>query len=272
MKISATKISNNILIFIIICAVFTIADKSVKASDDSVEDIKAVLVQLAKLSKTNELQTDAAQKLLADEMLELEISTFGNLTEMPDKILMLEKNRAIGRFQLFGENDQITDVYFYLQNNNGWKVNAVRLLSLTGIIERIYLGLKAKPNLTAEEKYLFENSKLTLASDKELQQWFLKNESSLNKISFLLKNAGKYTTVNAERNSKQFPEVRKLLKKLNLGTVNVEENGSIKFVIGGITDNTVGFIYTNKQPPEISPSFYIWIEEVSPKWYLFRTT
>jgi hypothetical protein len=45
------------------------------------------------------------------------------------------------------------------------------------------------------------------------------------------------------------------------------------FVIGGIMDNTVGFVYSpSNKPPQISPSSYIWVEEIAAGWYLFRTT
>lgn len=267
------KISILLISLILIGGLFAFSPSLVKAQDASVDGARAVLVQLAELSKKQAVQTEAAQKLLTDEMLRLKIASFGKLTDTPDKVLLLEKNNAVGRFQLFGENNQITDVYFYLQYNNGWKVSAVRLLALTGIIEQAYLGLKAKPNLTTEEKSLFANLKLTLSPDKELKVWFGENRVTLNKLSVLLQAKSNKTAFYISRDDKQFPEAAELLRKLNLSTASVEVNGNVEFVIGGVTDNTVGFIYSpSKNPPKISPAPYIWVEEVAANWYLFRTT
>lgn len=267
------KIFTSLLSLILISGLFVFSPSLVKAQDASVDGARAVLVQLAELSKKQAVQTEAAQKLLTDEMLRLKIVSFGKLTDTPDKVLLLEKNNAVGRFQLFGENNQITDVYFYLQYNNGWKVSAVRLLALTGIIEQAYLGLKAKPNLTEEEKSLLVNLKLTLAPDKELKTWFAENRQRLDKLSTLLRAKNKNAAFYVNRDDKQFPEAAELLRKLNLSSVNVGAKGDVELIIGGVTDNTVGFSYSpSKTPPKISPSSYIWVEEVAANWYLFRTT
>lgn len=249
------------------------ASLSSQGEDISINGARSVLVQLAGLSKKLAIQTEAARKLLTGEMLELKISTFGKLTDAPDKVLLLDKNSAVGRFQLSGENNQITDVYFYLRKDNGWKVSAVRLLALTGIIEQAYLGLKAKQNLTEEEGGLLENFKLTLAPDKELKMWFSVNSKSLDNLRALLWAASNGNVLYVSRDDKKFLAVAELLRKLSLSAARVEANGDVEIIIGGVTDNTVGFIYSkSKTPPKISPSSYIWIEEVAANWYLFRTT
>lgn len=115
-------ITNKTLIFlsslILICGLFLFSPLPVKADDASVDGARAVLVKLAGLSKKQAIQTEAAQKLLTGEMLRLKTPSFGKLTGTPDKVLLVQKNNAVGRFQLFGENNQITDVYFYLQYDN----------------------------------------------------------------------------------------------------------------------------------------------------------
>lgn len=147
------------------------------------------------------------------------------------------------------------------------------MLALTGIIEQAYLGLKAKPNLTEEEKSLFANLKLTLAPDKELKTWFSENSKLLSKLTASLRAKNNNIAFYVRRDDKQFPEAAELLRKLNLSSASVEANGNIEFIIGGVTDNTVGFVYSpSKNPPKISPSSYIWVEEVGTNWYLFRTT
>ncbi len=277
-RISPDKILNSFFALVIFCSSFAFLTVDVKAVDvkadnASVEGARAVLIRLAGLSKKQALRTEPAQKLLTGEMLSLDMPSFGKLTDAPDKVLLPAKNRAVGRFQLFGENNQVADVYFYLQYDKGWKVSAVRLLALTGIIEQVYLGLKAKPNLTAEEKEFYENYKLTLSPDKELKTWFLQNRNLLNKLCAQFPNKSGGKEVYISRDDKKFPHAADLLRKLNLSSADMDSTGNIEIVIGGITDNTVGFIYSpSKKPPQMNPSLYIWVEEVAANWYLFRTT
>jgi hypothetical protein len=258
---------------ILLCGLLIISHSPVKALDASIDEARAVLVQLAAFSKKQAIDTAAARKLLAGEMLGLKISSFGRLTDAPDAVFLLSANSAVGRFQLTGERDQITDVYFYLEKAQGWKVSAVRVLALTGMIEQEYLELKAKPNLTEAEKNLSENFKLTLAPDKELKTWFAANRETLDALRRAPLPAKKGDTIYVNRDDAKFPQASALLRKLNVSAAGVEANGNVEIVIGGVTDNTVGFIHSpSKTPPRISPSSYIWVEEVAPHWYLFRTT
>lgn len=267
------KIAGIFLALVIVCSSSSFLNAVVKVEDASVEGARAVLVELVGFSKKQALRTAPAQKLLSGEMLRLETATFGELTDAPDKVFLIEKNRAVGRLQQFGENNRITDVYFYLLYDRGWKVTAVRSMSLTGIIEQVYSGLKAKPNLTAEERDLYENFKFTLAPDKELKTWFSRNRNSLDRLRAALRSRRKDAEVYVGRDDKKFFRAARLLRRLNLSSASVQTNGDLEIIIGGITDNTVGFIYSpSKKPPEINPSLYIWVEEVAANWYLFRTT
>jgi hypothetical protein len=160
-----------------------------------------------------------------------------------------------------------------MQFDDGWKISEVRLLALTGIIEQAYLELKAKPNLTEEEKNELANMRLILATDKDLTAWFSENRESLDKLYNLVRSKAGKEQFYIRSEDKQFPEVAGALKKLHLTGMSVEVNGNIEMVIGGVTDNVVGFIYSpSKNPPAINPLSYIWVEEVADKWYLFRTT
>lgn len=260
----------------LVCGLLATQACPVKALDDSIEGAREVMVHLARLSEKRALQTEAARRLMTGEMLGLKIETFGRLTSAPDKVVLLDKTSAVGRFQLTGENNRIVDVYFYLKNEGGWKVSAVRLLALTGIIEQVYAGLKARPNLTYEERDVLENARLTLASDSELKLWFPDNRAALKKLCDLVRaqsGGGGAAPFYVGRDDKKYTEAALLLRKLNLSTASLKANGNVELVIGGMTDNTVGFIYSPlNEPPKISPSLYIWVEEVAPNWYLFRTT
>jgi len=67
--------------------------------------------------------------------------------------------------------------------------------------------------------------------------------------------------------------VKEKLKSLHLSSLNKIDEKQIEIIIGGVTDNTVGFLYApDNKPPLLGPSEYIWVEKVADKWYLFRTT
>lgn len=73
-------------------------------------------------------------------------------------------------------------------------------------------------------------------------------------------------------NTQKFPKVAAALKSLHLSALETESGGNIE-IIGGITDNSVGFVYS---PSDALPLIDIWryirVEEVAPRWYLYRTT
>ena len=175
------------------------------------------------------------------------------------------------RDQYQGRDDYVADLYFYLTLEDSWKVSAVRRLALTGIIEGAYQYLKSKPTLTAEEKEELANVELLLAPDKALREWFGRNAARMNKL--YEKSRGLKPGYVSEQRDPRSTEIKAQLKALNFATLEVHPDGNVEFVIGGVTDNTVGFLYSpGNQPPKMSPGSYIWIEEIAPKWFLFRTT
>ncbi|HEY0461397.1 MAG TPA: hypothetical protein VGC97_19840, partial [Pyrinomonadaceae bacterium] len=73
--------------------------------------------------------------------------------------------------------------------------------------------------------------------------------------------------------TQRFPKSAAALKNLHFTALETKSDGSIEFTIGGVTDNTVGFIYSPKAaPPQIDGWRYIWVEKLAAGWYLFRTT
>lgn len=240
-------------------------------SIDSSAAVKTTLLQLFSLSNKQALQSAGARTLLSGEALEWQMPTFGKLAAAPDKIVMLDQQNAVGRIQWFGQDNYVADLYFYLTLAESWKVSAVRRLALTGIIEGAYKYLKSKPALNEEEKEQLGNYELLLASDESLRQWFAKNNAAMNKLYEMSRGlkAGYFY----EQNDPKYAAIKAQLKSLHFGGVEVNTDGTVEFIIGGVTDNTVGFLYSPaNQPPKMSPDSYIWIEEVSPRWFIFRTT
>ncbi|HEX8735513.1 MAG TPA: hypothetical protein VF721_09335 [Pyrinomonadaceae bacterium] len=237
---------------------------------------RAVLVRLAELSRKQELQTEAAREIVIGELANPKAVSFGKMTDAPDKILLLDKTRAVGRFQIPGVNDRTIDVYFYLKNDGAsWKAYALRAFALPAMVENLYGIWKERTDLSADEKQEFANLKLTLAADKDLGVWFNENRASLDKLRTLAqqKSAAAPSPLYVRTDDRQFPEAAALLKKLNLRLLTGGKNGDVEIVIGGMTDNTVGFVYSpSGKPPEITTYEYIWVEHLADNWYLFRTT
>ena len=231
--------------------------------------VRATLLQLVEFSNQQALQTAEARQLLAGEALEWKMPTFGPLAAAPDKIVLLDTENAAGRIQQIGKENHVTDLYFYLRWEGAWRVTSVRALALTGIIEGAYQYLKTKPDLTAEEKDDLGNYELLLASDEALRQWFANNAAGMKRLYEMSRGLKK----GRETADPKYADIKARLKTLHLVGVEVETDGTVSFIIGGVTDNTVGFLYSPaNHPPKISSNSYIWIEEVAPRWFIFRTS
>lgn len=239
----------------------------------ALDDARAVLAQFIEFNIQGTLQSQQARNLLTDEASLWEIPSFGKLAAAPDSMVLVDAKNAVGRVQWLGENNFVADLYFYLRFDSKWKIFAMRRLALTGIVEDVYRFLKEKQNRTPEEEFQFRNSELVLATDSKLKAWFEKNRESLEKLSALARSLPKSQVVTPGGAGSRLPEINRLLKALWLGSLDIDEGGNIQITIGGITDNSVGFIFSpSDRPPSIDPSGYIWVEKLADKWFLFRTT
>lgn len=247
----------------------------------SSDGARAVLVRFVELSNSQSLLSGKARKLLIDDAAQWDMPSFGKLAAAPDKVLRLDEGAAVGRLQAFGTNNHVTDLYFYLKYADGWKISTMRSLAMTGLIEELYLALKAKKSPTQEEADVLANFELVLASDQKLREWFHRHTEALNRLVRLARSSVKTDprvrdgskTQYIRDDDKEYPEIASGLKRLHLSGINIVPDGNFEFVIGGMLDNTVGFLYApTNTPPRINPSNYIWVEELSGNWYLFRTT
>jgi hypothetical protein len=241
-----------------------------------IDEVRAVLLKFSELNRKGELHTEAARKLLIDEVADPKTDSISQLSDKPDKVVLIEKDRAVGRFQYSGAKRTV-DIYYYLKNEgDGWKIYALRVLALPGLMEQLYDLLQEIPDRNEEQKWQFANLKLTFATDQELHLWFSENSNSLSLLYGALpgkKNRlGGPVTIRA--NDKTYPKIAEMVKKMNLGSIYLQPNGNAEFLIGGMADNSVGFFYwPSGHPPPITTLEYIWVEPLPVKnWYLFRTT
>jgi hypothetical protein len=287
---------------------FTFAQKP---DESSPAGAREAMLKFVALNNKQLLQTAEARSLFTGEASEWSNARFGQISSQPDKIVRVEKNYAVARVQTIGKDSRVVDLYFYLKfDDGGWKIRSMRAMAQIGFLESINAALKSKAVLTAAEKDTLANTELVLASDKTLSEWFYKNRLALDKLTAFAtletkkkpvkvraaprrkitvgtvgRNVATANTAeegeeneprtieNITANTQKFPKSAAALKNLHLSALETKSNGNVEITIGGITDNSVGFIYSpSGTPPQIDGWRCIWVEKLAAGWYLFRTT
>lgn len=191
------------------------------------------------------------------------------------------------------------DTYLHFEKDTEWKMSAFRALALTGIIEQVKAELekmtlqqvddiidKSKKNtkddfsmFTSREDYYFQlgNTKLTLELDDNIILHFLDNQAEFERLKNLALIQLEKETANDEMSIKLIENSKTDYQKLFISYVatgGYELGNCINFLIGGIIDNTVGYIYVKdkKDLPEMNSDRVIMIKEIGNGWYIYKTT
>ena len=224
---------------------------------------RATFARFRSLNQAKQLNTAPARALVVGEAKDYASSaTLGALSQ-PDALVFPDANHAVTRVQgLDDKNKPVVDVYFYLvRSGANWKVSALRSLALTGILGAARDELEGKPKLTAKERDELANLRLTLALDSQLRDHFLRNRAAFARLSAI------------ERSPLLKTEGAKLHNTLAFDPDPYEEDGTLEWIVGGVSDNTVGYGFSQSGTlPPIEANRRIWVERLSAKWYLFRTT
>jgi hypothetical protein len=213
-------------------------------------------------------------------------------------LLSQSKEAAVVNITLSDSTGKEFDTYLHFVKQTIWKACAFRALALTGIIEQVHEGvakltpaqvdsiIKAPHNDTSdfrmfkskeEYQFLLGNTGLTLASDRELIAHFNKNKAGFEDIKNKLLAKGFMKDKESLEKMKGAEDIYKEVKILFIGNVlpNFEEtNNSLDFLIGGITDNAVGYFYIKdpKDVPKMNPNHFIMIRDLGNGWYLYKST
>ena len=128
-----------------------------------------------------------------------------------------------------------------------------------------------------EYQFMLGNTKLILSSDKDLIEHFNKNKAQFFKLKNELIAAGIYKSQTGTKRMKGMDGINLGLKKLFIDNVKSNTNelkNSLDFMIGGILDNTVGYLYIKDENnvPQMSPGNYIMVRSLGDGWYLYKTT
>ena len=221
------------------------------------------------LNQSQKLDTPAARVLVTGEAVNYVKAPQLGPMSAPDALVFPSPTRAVARVQTLDDKGKPQmDVYFTLNREGAhWKVSALRALALTGMAEMARDELKKKKNPTATERDEMANLNLLLSLDADLKRHFTAHQSAFEQLA---------RATNSPKLSAPAQNPVKNLQRqlrLNQSAPLAAKNGSREFVIGGLTDNLVGYGYSPSGAlPPISTENTIWVERLAPHWYLFRTT
>ena len=154
------------------------------------------------------------------------------------------------------QGDDWFDLYFFVREE---KIYAVRVLALMQIPKQI---ARSYDKVSEEDKRLvdIEQIRLMIARDSEL-------------VAFGKQNLDKFEAIFQAKSVRNGAKAEQILSELHFTSARFQ-NENFVLTIGGVTDNTVGFMRVDKPSklPKMSPHEYIMIEQIAPKWYLFKTT
>ena len=128
--------------------------------------------------------------------------------------------------------------------------------------------------------YHFElgNATLILELDENIIQHFVQNKAAFERMkdAALTELAGKEK--NGDRSFKLADNMKTDYRKLFISSISYggyQLGGNcLDFLIGGMLDNTVGYLYVTdkKDLPEMSDARVIMLREIADGWYLYKTT
>ncbi len=224
-------------------------------------------------------------------------------TVMEFETLMLKDDKAAVAVSLT-EGDQHTDLYTFWTKDNDWKIEAFRALWLPRVFYMYYdrfkdldsAGINSEYNkmiveakqrndtLTHEQivqqigtledfQADIKNMRLTVNSDKKLSEHFHNNQEKFQSLLVKIQN----DSISQEKIwvIRKQPDYKDDLRDLLLSGISSRNDQSrIDFNIGGMIDNSVGYLYC-KNPddvPLMSDNGYIMIRDLGNGWYLYKTT
>jgi hypothetical protein len=220
---------------------------------------------------------------------------------------------SITKFYLLGQNEKTAvvtmtildslgkglDTYLHFEKETIWKVSAFRALAMTGIIEQVKIELeKMTPQqvediiaksekkkkddysiFTTREDYNFQlgNAKLTLELDDNIVKHFVKNQTEFDRLKNLALTQLEKEKVDEERGLKLIGNLKLDYRKLFISSVSsggYEFGNCINFLIGGMVDNSVGYIFVKdkRDLPEMNSDRVIMIRDIGNGWYIYKTT
>jgi hypothetical protein len=132
---------------------------------------------------------------------------------------------------------------------------------------------------TSIEDYNFQlgNARLTLELDNDISKNFVTNQAEFERLKNIALMQLEKKKVDKERSVKLVENLKTDYQKLFISSVSTggyELGNCINFLIGGMVDNSVGYLYIKdkKDLPEMNSDRVIMIKEIGNGWYIYKIT
>ena len=161
------------------------------------------------------------------------------------------------------DNEHSSSFYCYLLSISGnWKIDAIRKFQLPIFIYEAADSLAKVENAPDSVLILQRMLKLMTSTDDELKTFLSDNINSF------------YTLANDfEKNNNSGLE--SMMNRFGFESIYYDDlyPGCIFVLVGRVDRLEIGYIYSSSKSalPSITPNRFIYIEEVLPKWFVYRT-
>lgn len=179
--------------------------------------------------------------------------------------------------------DIVEDAYLFLQRGERWQIVSYRGLALPELFYAMIDTLQAMPERTPEYERMLRTLRLVTQPDSALKAYFAGHRAEFDALGRAAAEAEGLSTVYAEPLEKDeslspaLLRIREMLRALALGRATLRDEqapGCVLLEIGGMMDDTAGYLYAPAgcRVPRMSPEYFIYLEELAPGWYVYKTT
>jgi hypothetical protein len=202
---------------------------------------------------TGAMIEDASEPTIGEEL--------NGIAPISYREIVFKNNKSVYAIEVELDED-IVDFYCYmLDTNEGWKIEAVRRFLLPGFVDNAKDSLSQIKNLSPTDTDLQNLLNLITSNDANLKKYLHNNVNDFYKLLLYIKD-------------EDAKNIQKLMNELNIDAVFEDDAfpGCIFFQIGAFDKTEMGYFFSEERSslPKISPSRFIYIEEILPKWYIYR--
>ena len=215
-------------------------------------------------------------------------------------------------FLLLGQNDRTAvvnitisdstgkefDTYLHFKKEGVWKARAFRSLAMTGVIAEVHGQLKSMSpaevdraiasagrdtlgvdmfRSKAEYEFRLGSLEMLLASDRELIAHFNSHEQEFERIKDVALDQVQDMSIEEGKQHPLGETLKSDYQKIYISAITsggYQFGSAINFLVGGMLDNSVGYLYITDlaDVPSMHPDRIIMLREIGNGWYLYKTT
>ena len=211
-------------------------------------------------------------------------------------LLMQDEDSAVVAMEIYDDGGYGIDYYLFFTKETVWRMYAIRSLWMPRFFEEIVneLGQMADEEIenminanneysifsTMDEyNFMLGNGRLILETDDNIIAHFNEHMEEFERLkdSAVKELDGLFPDGNIEGQVNLITDLESDYRKLYISSISIGDIDfglSINFLLGGILDNSDGYIYTSDKInlPKMSPNGVIMIREIGNGWYMYKTT